>query len=134
MKGRINELEQGTDGIWRFHKKRIWVPRQGNLRDKILEETHRSRYTMHPGNNKMYQYLRNNFWWIGMKKDIAIYVSKYLTCLQVKEEHLKPSGLLQQLERPVWKWELITMDFATKLPKTRKGNDAIWVIVDRLTK
>ena len=69
-----------------------------------------------------------------MKKDIAEYVSKCLTCSQVKAEHQKPSGLLQQLEMPVWKWELITMDFVTKLPKTRKGNDAIWVIVDRLTK
>ena len=69
-----------------------------------------------------------------MKKDVAAYVSKCLTCSQVKVEHQKPSGLLQQLEIPVWKWELITMDFVTKLPKTRKGNDTIWVIVDRLTK
>ncbi|KAJ0576059.1 putative nucleotidyltransferase, Ribonuclease H [Helianthus annuus] len=134
MKGRIKELEQGTDGIWRFHKKRIWVPKQENLRNKILEEAHKSRYTMHPGNNKMYQDLRNNFWWTGMKKDIARYVSKCLTCSHVKVEHQKPSGLLQQLEMPVWKWELITMDFVTRLPKTRKGNDTIWVIVDRLTK
>ncbi|MCQ7285346.1 hypothetical protein NP026_23605, partial [Salmonella enterica] len=134
MKGYLKELEQGNDGIWRFHKKRIWVPKHGELRNKILEEAHKSRYTVHPGNNKMYQDLRNNFWWIGMKKDIAEYVSKCLTCSQVKAEHQKPSGLLQQLEMPVWKWELITMDFVTKLPKTRKGNDAIWVIVDRLTK
>ena len=88
-------MEQGADGIWRFHKKRIWVPKQGDLRSKILEEAHKSRYTVHPGNNKMYQDLRNNFWWIGMKKDIAEYVSKCLTCSQVKAEHQKPSGLLQ---------------------------------------
>ena len=61
MKGYLKELEQGNDGIWRFHKKRTWVPKQGELRNKILEEAHKSRYTMHPGNNKMYQDLRNNF-------------------------------------------------------------------------
>ncbi|KAF5804296.1 putative nucleotidyltransferase, Ribonuclease H [Helianthus annuus] len=134
LKGMIKELEQGTDGIWRFHKKRMWIPKLGNLRHRILEEAHKSKYTMHPGSNKMYQDLRKNFWWIGMKKDVAAYVSKCLTCSQVKAEHQKPSGLLQQLEIPVWKWEWITMDFVTKLPKTRKGNDTIWVIVDRLTK
>ncbi|KAM0017120.1 putative nucleotidyltransferase, Ribonuclease H [Helianthus debilis subsp. tardiflorus] len=134
LKGMIKELEQGTDGIWRFHKKRTWIPKLGNLRHRILEEAHKSKYTLHPGSDKMYQDLRKNFWWIGMKKDIAAYVSKCLTCSQVKAEHQKPSGLLQQLEMPVWKRELITMDFVTKLPKTRKGNDTIWVIIDRLTK
>ncbi|GKB60618.1 hypothetical protein Tco_0916804, partial [Tanacetum coccineum] len=70
----------------------------------------------------------------GMKKDIAMYVSKCLTCLKVKAEHQRPSGLLQQPEIPVWKWEGIAMDFVTKLPRTSSGHDTIWVIVDRLTK
>ncbi|GJY37692.1 putative reverse transcriptase domain-containing protein [Tanacetum coccineum] len=70
----------------------------------------------------------------GMKRDIATYVSKFLTCAKVKAEHQRPSGLLQQLEIPEWKWESITMDFITKLPRTRNGHDAIWVVVDRLTK
>ena len=95
LKGMIKELEQGTDGIWRFHKKRMWIPKLGNLRHRILEEAHKSKYTMHPGSDKMYQDLRKNFWWIGMKKDVAAYVSKCLTCSQVKAEHQKPSGLLQ---------------------------------------
>ncbi|KAJ9548153.1 hypothetical protein OSB04_020696 [Centaurea solstitialis] len=69
-----------------------------------------------------------------MKKDIATYVSKCLTCAIIKAEHQKPSGLLQQPEIPEWKWERISMDFVTKLPKTKKGHDSIWVIVDRLTK
>ena len=69
---------------------------------------------MHPGSDKMYQNLKGNYWWIGMKKEIAIYVSKCLTCSQVKAEHQKPSGMLQQFEMPVWKWELVTMDFITK--------------------
>ncbi|GJQ89946.1 putative reverse transcriptase domain-containing protein [Tanacetum coccineum] len=72
--------------------------------------------------------------WPGIKKDIATYVSKCLTCSKVKAEHQKPSGLLQQPEIPEWKWENITMDFISKLPRTSSGHDSIWVIVDRLTK
>ncbi|GJX29713.1 putative reverse transcriptase domain-containing protein [Tanacetum coccineum] len=70
----------------------------------------------------------------GMKRDIAIYVSKCLTCSKVKAEHERPSGLLQNPEIPEWKWDKITMDFITKLPRTKSGHDTIWVIVDRLTK
>ncbi|GJS54393.1 retrotransposon protein, putative, ty3-gypsy subclass [Tanacetum coccineum] len=69
-----------------------------------------------------------------MKKDIALYVSKCLTCSKVKAEHQKSSGLLQQPEIPEWKWERIAMDFITKLPRTSSGHDSIWVIADRLTK
>ena len=69
-----------------------------------------------------------------MKAEIATFVSKCLTCAKVKVEYQKPSGLLQQPEIPEWKWERITMDFITKLPKTTGGLDTIWVIVDRLTK
>ncbi|GJZ63714.1 putative reverse transcriptase domain-containing protein [Tanacetum coccineum] len=82
----------------------------------------------------MYYDLRDLYWWPEMKKDIALYVSKCLTCSKVKEEHQKPSGLLQQPEIPEWKWENITMDFINKLPRTSSGHDSIWVIVDRLTK
>ncbi|GKC24738.1 putative reverse transcriptase domain-containing protein [Tanacetum coccineum] len=76
----------------------------------------------------------DRYWWPGMKKDIAMYVSKCLTCLKVKAEHQRPFGLLQQPEILKWKWEGITMDFVTKLPRTSNGHDTIWVIVDRLTK
>ncbi|GKD79821.1 putative reverse transcriptase domain-containing protein [Tanacetum coccineum] len=65
---------------------------------------------------------------------IAEYVGKCLTCSRVKAECQKPSGLLIQPEIPTWKWEIITMDFVTKLPKTSSGHDSVWVIVDRLTK
>ncbi|KAI3784348.1 hypothetical protein L1987_43446 [Smallanthus sonchifolius] len=69
-----------------------------------------------------------------MKKDIALYVGKCLTCSKVKAEHQKPSSLLQQPKIPQWKWEQISMDFITKFPRTSSGHDSIWVIVDRLTK
>ncbi|GJR09772.1 putative reverse transcriptase domain-containing protein [Tanacetum coccineum] len=82
----------------------------------------------------MYQDLKLLYWWPNMKADIATYVSKCLTCAKVKAEHQKLSGLLQQPEIPVWKWERITMDFMSGLSRTPSGYDTIWVIVDRLTK
>ncbi|GJR44382.1 putative reverse transcriptase domain-containing protein [Tanacetum coccineum] len=99
-----------------------------------MDEAHKSKYSVHPGADKMYYDLRDKYWWPGMKKDIVEYVSKCLTCLKVKAEHQRLSGLLQQPEIPVWKWEGIAMDFVTKLPRTSSGHDTIWVIVDRLTK
>ncbi|GKE27598.1 putative reverse transcriptase domain-containing protein [Tanacetum coccineum] len=84
--------------------------------------------------NKMYQDLKQLYWWPNIKANIATYVSKCLTCAKVKAENQKPFGLLVQLEIPEWKLEKITMDFVTKLPKTANGYDTIWVIVDRLTK
>src|SRR4051794_15478540 len=82
----------------------------------------------------MYLDLKKLYWWPNMKAGIATYVSKCLTCAKVKVECQKPSGLLTQPEIPEWKWEMITMDFVTKLPKSPNGYDTIWVIVDRLTK
>ncbi|GKE27545.1 putative reverse transcriptase domain-containing protein, partial [Tanacetum coccineum] len=102
--------------------------------DEIMHESYKSKYSVHPGSDKMYQDMKQLYWWPNIKADIATYVSKYLTCLRVKAEHQKPSGLLVQPEIPKWKWDNITMDFVTKLPRTQSGNDTIWVIVDRLTK
>ncbi|GJS66417.1 putative reverse transcriptase domain-containing protein [Tanacetum coccineum] len=99
-----------------------------------MHESHKSKYSIHPGSDKMYQDLKKLYWWPNMKAKIATYVSKCLTCAKVKVEYQKPSGLLVQPEIPQWKWENITMDFVTKLPKTATGQDTIWVIVDRLTK
>ncbi|GKC72976.1 putative reverse transcriptase domain-containing protein [Tanacetum coccineum] len=99
-----------------------------------MDEAHTSRYSVHPGAEKMYYDLRDLYLWHGMKKAIAKYVSKCLTCFKIKAEHQKPSRLLQKPEIPKWKWENITMDLVTRLPKSSIGYDAIWVIMDRLTK
>ncbi|GJS11115.1 reverse transcriptase domain-containing protein [Tanacetum coccineum] len=112
----------------------IWVPLVGSVRTMIMDEAHMSKYSMHPGADKMYHDLRDMYWWPGMKRDIATYVSKCLTCSKVKAEYQMPSGLLQQPEIPKWKWDKITMDFITKLPRSKSRHDTIWVIVDRLTK
>ena len=110
------------------------VPDVGDVRREIMEEAHSSAYAMHPGSTKMYHTLKEHYWWKGMKRDIAEFVSKCLTCQQVKVEHQKPTGLLQSLPIPQWKWERITMDFVVGLPRCQSGDDTIWVIVDRLTK
>ncbi|GKC97688.1 putative reverse transcriptase domain-containing protein [Tanacetum coccineum] len=133
QKGLDEMIEQRSDGTL-YYLDRIWVPLKGEVRTLIMDEAHKSKYSVHPGADKMYYDLRDRYWWPGMKKDIAEYVSKCLTCLKVKAEHQRPSGLLQQPEIPVWKWEGIAMDFVTKLPRTSSGHDTIWVIVDRLTK
>nr|GEX81748.1 putative reverse transcriptase domain-containing protein [Tanacetum cinerariifolium] len=115
-------------------KERSWVPCFGDLRTLIMHESHKSKYSIHSGSDKMYQDLKQLYWWPNMKANISTYVSKCLTCSKVKAEHQKPSGLLIQPEIPKWKWEKITMDFITKLPKTTNGYDTIWLIVDRLIK
>ncbi|GJY01896.1 putative reverse transcriptase domain-containing protein [Tanacetum coccineum] len=86
---------------------RVWLPRYGELRDLVMYESHKSKYSIHLGSDKMYQDLKLLYWWPNMKADIATYVIKCLTCVKVKAEHQKPSRLLQQLEIPVWKWETL---------------------------
>ncbi|GJZ24584.1 putative reverse transcriptase domain-containing protein [Tanacetum coccineum] len=124
QKGLDEMIEQRSDGTL-YYLDRIWVPLKGDVRTLIMDEAHKSKYSVHPGADKMYYDLRDRYWWPGMKKDIAEYVSKCLTCLKVKAEHQRPSGLLQQPEIPIWKWEGIAMDFVTKLPRTSSGHDTI---------
>nr|GFC24788.1 retrotransposon protein, putative, Ty3-gypsy subclass [Tanacetum cinerariifolium] len=91
---------------------RLVVPNDVSLREALLTEAHSSPFSIHP----------------------AMFVSKCLICQQVKIEHQRASGLLQPLNIPVWKWDKISMDFVTELPQTQRRHDAIWVVVDRLTK
>ena len=133
LRGMEKQFQERTDGI-RYFMERVWIPLYGNLRELVMDEAHKSRYSIHPGADKMYQDLKMVYWWPRMKADIVTYVSKCLTCAKVKVEYQKPSGLLQQPRIPTWKWEDISMDFITKLPKLANGCDTIWVILDRLTK
>ncbi|GJZ89300.1 putative reverse transcriptase domain-containing protein [Tanacetum coccineum] len=127
------KLEPRADGTLCLNG-RSWLPCYGDLRTVIMHESYKSKYSIHPGSDKMYQDMKKLYWWPNMKARIATYVSKCLTCSRVKAEHQRPSGLLVQPEIPQWKWDNITMDFVTKLPKSSQGYDTIWVIVDRLTK
>ncbi|GKA41817.1 putative reverse transcriptase domain-containing protein [Tanacetum coccineum] len=90
---------------------RSWLPCYGDLRTMTIHKSHKSKYSIHPGSDKMYQDMKKLYWWPNM-----------------------PLGLLAQPEIPQWKWDNITMDFDTKLPKSLEGYDTIWVIVDQLTK
>ncbi|GJY33753.1 putative reverse transcriptase domain-containing protein [Tanacetum coccineum] len=133
MKGLFKLLESDTNKIKQF-KGIIWVPKYGGLREIILDEAHKSKYSIHLGSTKMYKDLKSLYWWPSIKSSIGQYVEKCRICLQVKAEHQRPYGSLKPLEIPMWKWDHITTDFIVRLPKTKKGHDAIWVIVDRLTK
>ncbi|WVZ62884.1 LOW QUALITY PROTEIN: hypothetical protein U9M48_012576 [Paspalum notatum var. saurae] len=126
----FREDEQGT--VW--YKNRICVPDVDSIKKLILSEAHDTAYSIHPGSTKMYHDLKERFWWYGMKRAVVEYVAVCDTCQRVKAEHQRPAGLLQPLKIPEWKWEEISMDFIVGLPRTRKGYNSIWVVVDRLTK
>nr|GEV86329.1 putative reverse transcriptase domain-containing protein [Tanacetum cinerariifolium] len=131
--GMIKKLEPRVDETI-YLRNMSSIPCFSNLRALIMHELHKSKYLIHHGSDKMYQDLKKLYRWPNMKAKIATYVSKCLTCAKLKAECQKPSGLLVQHVILVWKWENITMDFATKLPNTSTRQDTIWVIVDRLTK
>ena len=130
---RVEVFSQGGDGVLRCQG-RLCVPDLGELRQHILVEAHKSRYSIHPGSTKMYRVLREVYWWNGMKRDIADFVSKCPDCQPVKVEHQKPGGMTQEIDIPTWKWEVINIDFITWLLRTCKQHDSIWVIIDRMTK
>jgi hypothetical protein len=123
---------EDTEGTLWF-KERLVVPREA-LKKKILDEAHTSRYSIHPRSTKMYHDLRQQFWWMRMKHEVAHYISECDTCRKVKADYLKARGLLQPLSIPECKWDDISMDFIVGLPLTAHKFDSIWVIVDQLSK
>jgi hypothetical protein len=117
----ITKDEQGT--IW--FKNMTCVPEIDSLRETILREAHDSAYSIHPGSTKMYQDLKQKYWWYGLKKDVASHVALCDVCQRVKTEHQRHAGLLHPLKIPEWKWEEIGMDFIVGLPRTSTGYDSI---------
>ena len=134
------------DGIWMYGKEgRKYVPayyevRDGegmvarNLRQDILKALHEPLYVGHPGFAKMYELVKREWWWPGMTNDVREYVAYCDSCQRVKASNKLPAGLLHPLQIPTRKWQSISMDFITGLPRSNNGNDAIWVVVDRLSK
>jgi hypothetical protein len=114
--------------------KRLVVPFDPEIKKTIFDEAHMSKFSIHPCSTKMYQDLKQNFWWSNMKVDIAKYVAECDTCHRMTASHLKSAGVLQPLSIPMWKWNDIIIDFIVGLPLTARKKDSIWVIVDRLTK
>jgi hypothetical protein len=131
--GRFRDLSEREDGMLMFQD-RVVVPSTQELRQRIMREAHSTPYSVHPGSNKMYQDLRRAYWWQRMRADIAEFVARCQICQQVRIEHQRPGGLVRSLPVPEWKWTDISMDFVTGLRRDVRGFDAIWVVVDRLTK
>ncbi|GJU23454.1 putative reverse transcriptase domain-containing protein, partial [Tanacetum coccineum] len=129
---RTEKLESCADGTLCLNG-RSWLSCYGDLRIVIMHESHKSKYSIHPGSDKMYQDMKKLCWWPNMKADIATYVSKCFTCAKVKAEHQRPSGLLVQPKIPEWKWDNITMDFITKLPKSSSLQNALGTNLDMST-
>ena len=115
----MEKVVKGEDGIIRYEG-RLCVLFNEELKTEILQEAHHSKYTIHPGVTKMFQDMKMVYWWPGMKRDVATFVAKCLTCQQVKSEHQRPGGQLQPLEIPMWKLEDLTCDFVVGLPKSKK--------------
>ncbi|WMV58676.1 hypothetical protein MTR67_052061 [Solanum verrucosum] len=120
---RVEVFSQRGDGVLRYQDK-LYVPDVGELRQHILAEAHNSKYSNHPGATNMY-HLLVVYWWNGMKRDIADFVAKCPNCQQVKVQHHKPGGMTQEIDIPTWKWEVINVDFITRLPCTRRQHDSI---------
>ncbi|KAL0553939.1 hypothetical protein IC582_007843 [Cucumis melo] len=131
--GQAAEFSLSSDGGLLFER-RLCVPSDSAVKTELLSKAHSSPFSMHPGSTKMYQDLKRVYWWRNMKREVAEFVSKCLVCQQVKAPRQKPAGLLQPLSIPEWKWENVSMDFITGLPRTLRGFTVIWVVVDRLTK
>jgi hypothetical protein len=122
-----------ADGIL-LYKNRVYIPSVQGLKLAILREMHNVPYAGHPGYQKTVATVMSHYFWPGMKKEIVEYITKCMECQKVKAEHRHPTGLLQSLAIPEWKWEVVTMDFITGLPRTCKQHDSIMVVVDKLTK
>jgi hypothetical protein len=129
----VKEYEIKEDGLL-MHKNRIYVPSPGELRNLVLKEMHDVPYAGHPGYQKTITTVRSQFFWLGMKKYVVDYIARCMECHKVKAEHRHPVGLLQPFSILEKKWEMITMDFITGLPRTNKQHNSIMVVVDKLKK
>lgn len=138
---RLTLINQGQGGDFRIDENgvmsfgdRVCISNVAELKKSMLEEGHHSRLSIHPRATKMYHDLKRLFWCPGMKKEIVSFVYSCLTCQKSKIENQKSYGLMQPLSIPEWKWDSISMEFVSGLPRTAKNCEAIWVVVDRLTK
>ena len=125
-----------TNGLWylKEKEKRLVVPNDQFVRTAIIYECHDRPYVGHVGTHKTTKLVERNFWWPNIQRDVRRYVQTCHSCQANKGTNQKPAGLLQPLPIPQEPWESVSMDFIIHLPKTKQGHDAIFVVVDRLTK
>ena len=115
-----------------LYKNRLYVPNIPKVKLLILNEIHRNPYLGHPGYQKIITMLHKDYFWPNMKNELEEYIARCFECQQVKTEHQHPAGLLQPLPIPSWKWEIISIDFITGLPKNKNQNDSIMVVFEKL--
>jgi hypothetical protein len=127
-------LERGDDGLWRLPGSGLVVVPAGPIREVILSQMHDAAWSGHVGFTKTLENVRRLFWWQSLRTDVRDYVANCDACQRNKASNQKPAGLLNPLSVPGWRWESVSMDHITKLPKTAKGYDSICVFVDRLSK
>jgi hypothetical protein len=130
---KIEECKLDNDEILKY-KGKIYVPNSHELKNMILREMHNVPYVGYPGYHKSIATVNSQYYWPSMKKEVTDFIAKFLECQKVKDKHRHPASLLQLLPIPEWKWEVVTMDFITKIPRTNKQHDSIMVVVDKLTK
>jgi len=133
IQGRYKDYALQDGGILKM-RGRVYIPNSGELRKSVLQEMHNVPYAGHPEYQKTMIAVRKEYFWLGMKKYVAEYIAKCVECERVMVEHRHPIGLLQPLLIPEWKWEVVTIDFITKLPRSSSRHDSIMVVVDKLTK
>jgi hypothetical protein len=133
LQQKIEEYKLDNDEIL-MYRGIIYVPNSQELKNMILREIYNVPYVGHPGYEKTIAAFKGQYYWLGMKKEIVDFIAKCLECQKVNVEHRYPADLLQPLPILEWKWEVVTMDFITKLPRTNKKHDSIMVVVDKLTK
>jgi hypothetical protein len=133
LQQKIEEYKLDNDEII-MYRGIIYVPNSQELKNLILEEMHNVPYVGHLGYQRIIAAVKSQYYWSGMKKEVVDFIVKCLECQKVKVEHRHPARLLQPLPIPEWKWEVVTMDFITKLPRTNKQHYSIMVVVDKLTK
>jgi hypothetical protein len=133
LQQKFKYYELKEDGILMYRGK-VYVSNSSEMKNTVMREMHNVPYVGHPGYQKTIAVVRSQYFWPGMKKEVANYIARCLECQKVKTEHRHPAGLLQPFPIPEWKWEVVTVDFITKLPRTVKQHDSIMVVVDKLTK
>jgi hypothetical protein len=133
MQQKVEYFKLGNDEFL-LYRNQIYVPNYHELRSIILKEMHNVPYAGHLGYQKTVAAVKIQYNWPGTKREIVEYIAKCMENQKVKDEHRHPYGLFQPFPIPKWKWEVVTMDFITKFPKTRKQHDAIMVVMDMLTK
>ena len=133
LEGRYEGYSISTNDLL-IYRGRIYIPEVGELRNLVLSEAHKAPYLAHPGVKKMNADLKQQYYWPGMKRDMADFVARCLECQRVKAEHQHPAGLLQSHSVPGWKWDTISIDFIVGLPLSARQHDSIMVVVEKLTK